>query len=139
MIESFKSLIGKESKDHSPSPLGRWLNGVLLEAEVGKLTVEIEIREEMTNPAGIMHGGTAAAIMDEVMGMTTFTLGQNAFYAAANLNVDFLRPGNKGEKVKAVSEVIRSGKTLAHIECKLVGENGKLIAKATSNLVRTNY
>lgn len=139
MIEQFKVLIGKESKDVSPSPLGRWLNGKLVDVAQGTMTVEVVIREEMTNPAGIMHGGIAAAIMDEVIGMTTFTLGSDAFFAASNLNVDFLRPGNKGETLKVVSEVIRAGKTMAHVECRIYNEAEKLIAKATSNMVKTSY
>ncbi|MCP9767955.1 PaaI family thioesterase [Lacihabitans sp. LS3-19] len=134
----FKELIGKQAKDSSPSPFGRWLNGTLLEAKVGSITVEFEIREELTNPGGIMHGGAIAAIIDEVIGMTTFSLGKPGFYVAINLNIDFLRPGLKGEKIKAVSEVIRDGKTMAHAECKIFNQEGKLIAKAASNLVMTN-
>ena len=139
MLEAFKQLIGQHAESNSPSPLGRWLNGKLIEAEIGKLTVEFLIRDEMTNPAGIMHGGIAAAIMDEVIGMTTFTLGEKAFFAAANINVDFLRPGKKGEYVRAVSEVVRSGKTMAHVECRIYNEENKLISKASSNMVKTSY
>lgn len=139
MIEQFKQLIGKSSKETSPSPLGRWLDGTLLEVEEGKMTVSFVVRDEMTNPAGIMHGGIAAAMMDEVIGMTTFTLGNEAFFAAANLNVDFLRPGRKGETIKVVSEIIRAGKTMIHVECRIYNEADKLISKATSNMVKTSY
>lgn len=139
MIEQFKQLIGKSSKETSPSPLGRWLDGTLLEVEEGKMTVSFVVQDEMTNPAGIMHGGIAAAMMDEVIGMTTFTLGNEAFFAAANLNVDFLRPGRKGETIKVVSEIIRAGKTMIHVECRIYNEADKLISKATSNMVKTSY
>lgn len=133
-----KELIGKQAKDISPSPFGRWLNGTLLQAEAGSITVEFEVRDELTNPGGIMHGGAIAAIIDEVIGMTTFSLGKAGFYVAINLNIDFLRPGIRGEKIKAVSEIIRDGKTMAHAECKVYNKEGKIIAKATSNLVLTN-
>jgi acyl-coenzyme A thioesterase 13 len=133
-----KELIGKQAKDLSPSPFGRWLNGTLLLAEAGSITVEFEVRDELTNPAGILHGGAIAAIIDEVIGMTTFSLGKPGFYVAVNLNIDFLRPGIRGEKIKAVSEIIRDGKTMAHAECKVYNTEGKIIAKAASNLVLTN-
>lgn len=139
MIEQFKKLIGIESKDSSPSPLGRWLNGTLLAVSEGTITVSFVIRDEMTNPAGIMHGGIAAAMMDEVIGMTTLTLGNEAFFAAASLNVDFLRPGRNGETIKVVAEIIRVGKTMVHVECRIYNETGKLISKATSNMVKTNF
>jgi acyl-coenzyme A thioesterase 13 len=134
----FKEFIGKEAKDVSPSPFGRWLNGKLIEAKEGSLTIEFEVREELTNPAGIMHGGAIAGLIDEVIGMTTFSLGKTGFYVAINLNIDFLRPGKLGEKLRVTSEVIRDGRTMAHAECKVYNEEGKLIAKAASNLALTN-
>ena len=134
----FKELIGKEAKDVSPSPFGRWLNGKFIEGSAGSLTIEFVVREELTNPAGIMHGGAIAGLIDEVMGMTTFFLGKTGFYVAVNLNIDFLRPAKLGEKLRVISEVIRDGRTMAHAECKVFNEEGKLIAKAASNLALTN-
>ena len=131
-------LIGTQAKDTSPSPFGRWLNGTLVAVKPGSLTVELEVREEFTNPGGIMHGGAIAAIIDEVIGMTTFSLDKPRFYVAINLNIDFLKPGKLGEKIKVVSEIIRDGKTMAHVECKIYNQEGSLIAKAASNLVMTN-
>ena len=133
-----KDFIGKQAKDTSPSPFGRWLNGTLIEAETGRLVIDFEVREEMTNPAGIMHGGAIAGIIDEVIGMTTFSLGKKGFYVAVNLNIDFLRPGKKGETVRTITEIIRDGKTMAHGECKMYNQEGKLIAKAASNLSIVN-
>jgi uncharacterized protein (TIGR00369 family) len=138
MIEYFKSLIGKESKHTSPSPYGRWLNGKLLSAETGKLSVEVFLREDFGNPGGILHGGVISGIIDEVIGMTTFTLGREGFFVAINLNVDFLRPGKIGETIRVESEIIRAGKTMAHAECKVFDLQNKLIAKASSNLALTN-
>lgn len=134
MLEYIEGLIGKEAKDNSPSPFGAWLNGKLIAAKVGSLTLEFMVRKEQTNPGGLMHGGVAAAIMDEIMGMTLFTLNKTTFYVAVNLNVDFLRPGRLGETLTGVTEVIRDGKTMTHMECKLYNSEQKLIAKATSNL-----
>jgi acyl-coenzyme A thioesterase 13 len=122
----FKEFIGKEAKDVSPSPFGRWLNGKLVAVEKGSMTIELVVREAFTNPAGIMHGG----VID--------TLGNTGFYVAINLNIDFLRPGKLGEKLTIISEVIREGRTMAHAECKVYNEEGKLIAKAASNLALTN-
>ena len=137
MIEYFKTLIGKESNENSSSPFGRWLNGKLIAAEVGKLIVEFKVREEFANPGGIMHGGVLAGIIDEVIGMTTLTMGKEGFYVAVNLNIDFLRPGIIGQTVKAHTEIIRDGRTMAHIECKIYNEQGVIVAKAASNLALT--
>ncbi|WP_341226419.1 PaaI family thioesterase [uncultured Arcticibacterium sp.] len=137
MIEQFKKMIGKEAKNVSPSPYGRWLNGTLLAAEEGKIKMSYKVREEFANPAGIAHGGVLAGIIDEVIGMTTHTLGRDGFFVAVNLNVDFLRAAKTGDEITIETEVVRAGKTIAHVECQIFDKEGKLLAKASSNLLKT--
>lgn len=134
----FENLIGKSAAENSPSPFGRWLNGTLLAAEKGSLKVAFEIKKEHTNPGGICHGGVIAGLIDEVIGMTTFSLEKQGFYVALNLQVDFLRPGKLGETITAVSKVIKDGRNIAHADCHVYNAEGKLIAKAASNLMLTN-
>jgi acyl-coenzyme A thioesterase 13 len=134
----FENFIGKSAQEtNSPSPWGKLLNGTLLAAEIGKMRVSLEVRPEFTNPGGILHGGAIAGFIDEVIGFTTFSLKKNGFYVAMNLNVDFLRPGVLGETIIAETEVIKDGKNVAHIICNVYNQAGKLIAKASSNLMLT--
>lgn len=132
-----KDFIGKEAKDVSPSPFGRWINGKMIAMERGKTECEILIRPEFANPGGILHGGAISGIFDEVMGVTTFTLANDGFYVAINLNVDFLKPGIVGETVLVKTEVIREGRNMIHAESRMYNANGALLAKASSNLALT--
>ena len=136
-LQMIRSQIGKEFRD-SPSPFGRWLKGKVLAADRGALQVEYLIREEMANPAGTLHGGVIAAIMDDVMGATTFSLGETTFKITVNLNVDFFYPARPGERVVAKTKVIKEGKQLLNVLCELYHENGRLIASGTSNLFSSN-
>ncbi|UBM57578.1 PaaI family thioesterase [Marinilongibacter aquaticus] len=138
-LEGLKMVIGKEAKEVSPSPYGAWLNGKLLAVEEGHLEMEFTVRKEWANPSGMIHGGIYAGIMDDVIGMTSYTLGREHFYAAVNLNVDFLRPSQVGEKLIVKCQVIRPGKSVLHLECQIFGEDGKLKAKAASNLAKTAF
>jgi uncharacterized protein (TIGR00369 family) len=137
VLDYLASNIGKNAADISPSALGRWLNGKLIVAEEGSLTVEFMIREEMTNPGKILHGGISAAMMDDVMGMTVFSLGRESFYTTINLNIDYLLPAKVGDIVYVKSNVIRAGKTVINIACEIRNTDHKIIAKCTSNLVTT--
>lgn len=137
VLEYFKSNIGKYSAEMSPSPLGRWLNGKLIAVEEGSLTVEFVIREEMTNPGKILHGGVTASMLDDVMGMTVFSLGRDSFYTTINLSIDYLLPAKVGDVVYVKSKVIRAGKTVINMECEVRNSEHKIIAKCTSNLVAT--
>lgn len=136
-LELFKANIGKNF-DESPSPLSRWLNGTLLQAEEGMLEASFVVREEMTNPMGILHGGAIAAICDDLIGATTFTLGREHFYTSINLNLDFLSSARMGDTVIAKASLVRAGQTIIHAECVLRNEAGKLLAKAASNLAKVN-
>jgi acyl-coenzyme A thioesterase 13 len=135
-LEFFRSQIGN-SLSQSPSPLGRWLNGTLKEAGHGLMTVEFLVREEMTNPMGVLHGGVAAAMMDDVVGMMVYALGREYGYTSVNLNCDFLSAAREGEVLTVQAHVIRAGKNVVHGECRIVNETGKIIAKTATNLIQT--
>ena len=137
-LEFFRSNIGKTSAEVSPSPLGRWLNGTLTAVEEGSLTVEFIVRTEMCNPANILHGGIATSILDDVIGMTVFSMGNQIFYSTVNLNIDFLFAAKPNEKLTAKSKIVRMGKKIAHAEGEIRNEEGKIIAKCTTNLVATS-
>lgn len=77
--------IGKEFSD-SPSPLGRWLQGVVRAAEKGTIMMEFIVRDEMTNSVGFMHGGAIAAVIDDMIGATILSLGRTKFYTSVNLS-----------------------------------------------------
>jgi acyl-coenzyme A thioesterase 13 len=130
-----QNLIGKKAAD--VSPFGRWLNGTLMAVSKGKISVSLELREEFTNPGKIVHGGLISGFIDEVIGMCTFTLEKRGFYVALNLTVDFLKPSVLGDILTAEAEIIKDGKNIAHAECRVYNQNGKLIAKAVSNLMLT--
>ncbi|MGQ9897932.1 MAG: PaaI family thioesterase [Acidobacteriota bacterium] len=138
-LERFQRLINTSMTEHSPSPLARWMGGTLTCAEPGKTTFVFTVREEMTNPVGILHGGAAAAIIDEVIGATVHgTLETEFFYTSVNLSIDFLASVPVGATITATTQVVRQGKTIINAACRLHDADGKLLAQASSNLLRTS-
>jgi len=135
-LEFFRSMIGQPMR-HSISPMGRWLDGVVRAAEPGTLTVEYTVREELCNPMQVLHGGAASAMLDDLMGMAVFALGREYAYTSVNLNVDFLNPARLGECLTATAHIVRAGRNIVHAEGVLTGADGKIVAKAASNLIQT--
>ena len=133
-IEHFRKQLGKIVTE-TPSPVGIWLKGKLIDIELGSLTADIEIRPEMTNPAGMLHGGSAALICDELIGAAVASLEKPVPFVSANLHTEFLRPAKKGDIIRAKSEIIRNGRNMINAECKIYNQKGKLLVKAQSNLV----
>lgn len=136
LLEKFKENIGKPMG--MSSPIGKWLNGILVEAGEGYLVAEYEVRPDFLNPMGVMHGGVYAVMMDDLMGAVVFSLDNEFLFTTVNLAVDYLSSAKSGEKVRLKAEVIKAGKNIIHCECKLYNLGGKLLTKSISNLAKTH-
>ncbi|TMM55935.1 PaaI family thioesterase [Maribacter algarum] len=135
-LEMFESLVGQDSSK-SISPLMRWLNPTLLSAEAGKLEFSYVIREEMTNPMGILHGGTTAAIIDDAVGATVFSLGKPNFYTTVNLAVDYFASAKAGETIIAVASITKNGNQIINTNCEIWNaDRSRMIAMGHSNLIK---
>ncbi len=136
-LEFLKSRIGNTAHESS-SPLMQWLNPTLVAVEEGKITLQFTVRHEMTNPIGILHGGTTAAIMDDSIGAAVFTYGEPYFYSTINLVVDYFGRAAEGEKIIAEAFVIKKGKQLIHGQCEIWNvDKTRMLAKGISNLLKT--
>jgi uncharacterized protein (TIGR00369 family) len=121
-----------------PSVVGNWLAGSLRKVAPGEIEIEYTVRKDMINPAQTLHGGMAAMILDEIIGMTAFSLYTEVLYTSINLQVDFLRPARLGDKLLASARVVRQGKQVIHLEADIRRADGKIIAKGSSNMARTS-
>ncbi len=132
----FRSQIGI-GKAGSPSGYGQFLNGIIREVAWGHLQIDYTIRPDMTNSVGTLHGGVAAGILDDLMGMVVYGLGHEFSHTSVNLNVDFLHSARVGDVIEATADVIRAGRNIVHCEARIVGADGRIVAKCTSNLIQT--
>ena len=131
-----QSWIGKDSSD-SVSPLMRWLNPTLLKAEAGALEFSYVIRHEMTNPLGILHGGTTAAIIDDAVGAAVWSLGKPHMYTTVNLAVDYFASAKAGETIIAKTSIAKNGNQIVNTSCEIWNaDRTRMIAKGHSNLIK---
>ena len=108
-----------------------------LEAEEGLVKMRFTVKEYMLNPIKIIHGGVLATMLDELMGAAGFLMNRPVGYATINMNVDFLHSAKLNEILIGEGKVVRAGKTVMHTEAKITNADGKVVAKATSNLIAT--
>lgn len=135
-VEFFKNQIGKD-KWQFPYPLMDWMTAEALEAEEGLVKMRFTVKEYMLNPIKIIHGGVLATMLDELMGAAGFLMNRPVGYATINMNVDFLHSAKLNEILIGEGKVVRAGKTVMHTEAKITNADGKVVAKATSNLIAT--
>ena len=137
MLQLFRSQVGK-TLDRTPSAAGNWLAGTLLSVDAQQISVAYQILEDMCNPGRILHGGIASLMLDDVIGMGNFVAGSEFLMTSINLTVDFLSAAQIGERVEVTATMVRSGANLNHWEAVIRKESGKIVAKASSNLIKTH-
>ncbi|TAH51447.1 MAG: PaaI family thioesterase [Chloroflexota bacterium] len=136
ILEWMQENIGKSMGEGAPSPVGRWLNGTLRDAQEGALVADFVVRPEMTNPVGLLHGGMIATIMDDFIGATIIALGRDGFYTTIDLSVDYFASASEGEVVTAKTRLVKAGQRVIHGECDLFNAEGRLLARGRTNLLR---
>ena len=124
--------------EKSISPSSLWLRGTLLEVEEGYGVISYQVRKEMTNPFGTIQGGIMAALIDDTMGLAFLSLNNEYLFTTTNLHVNYLFGAKEGEQVIVKAQVVRIGKKISNIECKVYNKNEEVICTATSNLVITS-
>jgi uncharacterized protein (TIGR00369 family) len=69
-------------------------------ADDGSARIRFEAREEHLNPAGTLHGGVLATLVDTAMGTAVRSATDDGNVpATSQLTVTYLRPGKPGELV----------------------------------------
>lgn len=111
-------------------PLGQTLGYRLTQVTRGQATVEIDTEEKHFNFSGYAHGGVLCTIMDTAMGLAALTtLEPDETATTVELKVNMLRPVWRSH-LRAIAKVTNSGRTLQLLECDVLDERDKLIAKA---------
>jgi len=136
-MDYFRSQVGK-TLDQTPSAAGNWLAGTLLKVDEHEIRVAYRVRPELCNPGRVLHGGIASLMLDDVIGMGNFVAGSEFLMTSINLSVDFLSAAQVGERLEVSARLVRSGTNVNHWEAEIRKESGKLVAKASSNLIKTH-
>ncbi len=121
----------------SRSPAGNWLAFTLESISKGEAVLKVEVRNEMTNPYGNIHGGMMSLVIDEAIGWGVVSMDTETHYTSLTLNVDFLYSLKEGEYLRAHSKVLRVGKKIINVECHVYDMNGRILARGNSNLIAT--
>jgi len=78
---SFNGLIRGADED-SPAGLPGYLGFRVTRVGPGQLTCELEVRDELLNPFGTLHGGVIAALVDHVLGAVLYPVIERGAWAA---------------------------------------------------------
>ncbi len=107
----------------------RWCGIKVVEAEAGRVVIEMPWRPEVGQYAGFVHAGVVGALIDTACGYAAATMaGQNLL--ASHYSVNCLRPA-VGERFIARARVVKPGKSQVFTACDLfalAGDRETLVA-----------
>ncbi|PZQ61353.1 MAG: PaaI family thioesterase [Phenylobacterium zucineum] len=118
-----------------PPPMARLIGFRCVEAEAGRIVMELEPDQSVENTVGLVHGATAAAMLDTAMGAAAHTkLDAEKAVVTLDLHITYLRPVTvKSGPLRAVGVAVSVGARNAYVTGELLTGDGKLAAHAVGN------
>ena len=112
-------------------PLRRFLGMELSGDEPGVGLAHVVIGPEHLNPNGVVHGAVLFALVDTAMGKSTMSVidEPNRYCASVEVSLRFIRPAVAG-RVTATATVVKRGRSIVHLESRVVEDDGRLVATA---------
>jgi uncharacterized protein (TIGR00369 family) len=115
--------------DQTPSGFAERLGARSEQTGEGRATVRFEATDEHLNPAGTVHGGVLATLVDTAMGQAVRSVtGEDDVPATSQLTVTYLRPGTPGV-LEVTASVRTRGEHLTVVEAE-VEQDGRAVAHA---------
>jgi acyl-CoA thioesterase len=117
-------------------PFASFLGIELDEIDTGVATLSLEIKPELKQNHGVVHGGAIASLIDSATAFAIMSLLRQGEHATTvDLTISYLRPLTNG-RAKAVARVVRSGKRLIVVSADLFDDAGNLAATALSTYIK---
>lgn len=117
-------------------PFARLIGMRLTDIRPNEAVIEIEMRDDLRQPSGVLHGGVTATLIDTAMAFAVRTyLTDTEPTATIDLTVHYLRPHIEGKAI-CTARVVRPGKRIFTVSADVHNEEGKLIATGLSTYTR---
>lgn len=108
----------------------------LVDLQPDEAVISIEMRDDLRQPSGVLHGGVTATLIDTAMAFAVRTrLGIDEATATVDLTIHYLRPHITGT-FTCTAKIVRAGKRIFTVSADVVNDDGKHIATAVSTYTR---
>ena len=133
-LSGMEAMLGIRDGRLPPPPFAKLIGFVMAVVEPGRIVMELEPREDLENTIGLIHGATAAALLDAAMGCAVSTrleAGQGS--VTLELKLAFLRPLSvRSGRISAEGKVIKLGRQTSYTEGFVRDGKGALAVHATA-------
>ena len=117
-------------------PFAQLIGMRLVDLKLDEAVISMEMRYDLRQPSGVLHGGVTAKLIDTAMAFAVRTrLEPTAATATIDLTVHYLRPLVEGKAI-CTGKVVRAGKRIFTVSADVHNEEGKLIATGLSTYTK---
>lgn len=117
-------------------PFAKLMGMRLVDLQIDRAVIKIEIRDDLRQPSGVLHGGVTATLIDTAMAFAVRTrLPMETATATIDLTVHYLRPHVEGTAT-CTAKIVRAGKRIFTVSADVVNDEGKLIATGISTYTK---
>jgi uncharacterized protein (TIGR00369 family) len=117
-------------------PFARLLGIKLDSVEPGHAVLSMQVREDLKQNHGVVHGGAIASLIDSATAFAIIPLlAENERTTTVDLTIHYLRPLLQGT-ARASARVLRAGRRVITVSAELFDHEEKLAATALSTYLR---
>lgn len=117
-------------------PFAKLIGMELVDIRPNEAVLKIDMRDDLRQPSGVLHGGVTATLIDTAMAFAVRThLADHEFTATIDLTVHYLRPHTAGPVI-CTAKVVRAGKRIFTVSAEVENDAGKLVATGLSTYTK---
>ncbi len=133
---SLADLLVQATKSGSPRTFLDLLGARIGDMDEGKVSLTLEVRDELCRVGGILHGGATATLLDSLCGLAGATVVDGkSDLVTAQLNIHFVRPAVPGEVLTGQGLVEHRGKRTLVCRGEIHRPGGELLAMGTATMM----
>lgn len=115
-----------------PHPFAELIGLHVAPGQGGRATGQLDVAAQHLNPHGVVHGAVLVALADTTMGSALYTqLERGQSCATIEIKTSFMGAVREG-RIEAEAEVVRLGRSVAFLECRLRAA-GQLVGTASAS------
>jgi uncharacterized protein (TIGR00369 family) len=121
--------------------IARTLGYDVTEAANGRVVIVAEPNDTLLNPAGTVHGGFSATLLDSCMGLAIqSTLEKGIGQTTLEFKISLVRPiTTETGEIRAEGVVLSRGRRIGTAEGRITDRNGRLLAHGTTTCLIFEY
>src|SRR2546423_10269558 len=117
-------------------PYAKFLGLRLGEIHNGEVSIHLDVRDELKQNQGVVHGGAVASLIDTASAFAVLTeIDVHERVTTTDLTIHYLRPITEG-RMAATARIVRGGRRLFVLSVEVRNDRDVLVATAVTTYIK---